>query len=149
MNGRIHKISISENKGEKKRNIDRAELVDDYGILGDAHAHAGSGRQVSLLPFESFSKVQNDIVDINPGDFAENITTSGLDLSTAVIGRRLKIGRTARLEISQIGKKCHHGCYIREIVGDCIMPREGIFARVIKGGPIETGDRIAWVEQHV
>lgn len=147
MNGRIHKISISENKGEKKYNIDRAELVDDYGILGDAHA--GSGRQVSLLPFESFSKVQNDIVDINPGDFAENITTSGLDLSTAVIGRRLKIGRTARLEVTQIGKKCHHGCYIREIVGDCIMPREGIFARVIKGGPIETGDRIAWVEQHV
>ena len=147
MNGRIHKISISESKGEKKRNIDRAELVDDYGIRGDAHA--GSGRQVSLLPLESFSKVQNDVVDINPGDFAENITTSGLDLSTATIGRHLMIGREARLEITQIGKKCHHGCYIREIVGDCIMPREGIFARVIKGGPIETGDSIAWVERHV
>lgn len=147
MNGRIHKISISENKGEKKYNIDRAELVDDHGILGDAHA--GSGRQVSLLPLESFSKVKNEIVDINPGDFAENITTSGLDLSAAVIGRRLKIGRKARLEVTQIGKTCHHGCYIREIVGDCIMPREGIFARVVKGGPIETGDTIAWMERHV
>ncbi len=147
MNGRIHKISISENKGEKKQNIDRVELVDDYGIVGDAHA--GSGRQVSLLPFESFSKVQNDVVDINPGDFAENITTTGLDLSAATIGRHLMIGREAQLEITQIGKKCHHGCYIREIVGDCIMPREGIFARVIKSGPIETGDTIAWVERHV
>lgn len=140
--GRIHKISVSDEKGTKKRNIDSANLVTDFGIEGDAHA--GSSRQVSLLPFESFGKLKNDLLDIQPGDFAENITTNGLDLSEAVIGRNVVIGDSIRLEITQIGKECHHGCYIREVVGDCIMPREGIFAKVIEGGAFGVGDSIAW-----
>ncbi|MFQ5498307.1 MAG: MOSC domain-containing protein [Candidatus Zixiibacteriota bacterium] len=141
-NGRLHKISISEQKGEKKGNIDVATLTHDYGIVGDAHA--GSARQVSLLPFESFAKTRNDVIDIKPGDFAENFTTTGIDLSKAEIGQRLRIGQTISLEITQIGKECHHGCYIREVVGDCIMPREGLFARVVNGGQCKAGDSIWW-----
>ena len=140
--GRIHRISISEEKGDKKYNVDTAVLVTDYGIEGDAHA--GSQRQVSLLPFESFDKVRGAIEDIKPGDFAENITTVGLDFSNVTIGSSLRIGDSIKLEITQIGKECHHGCYIRELVGDCIMPREGVFARVIQGGTFRIGDTICW-----
>jgi MOSC domain-containing protein YiiM len=141
--GRIHKISFSSEKGVKKNNIEHAILQKDFGILGDAHA--GSQRQVSLLPFESFDKVKNDIVEIKPGDFAENITTTGLKFDSVAIGQTLAIGCEIKLEITQIGKECHHGCYIREIVGDCIMPREGIFAKVVRGGAMKVGDKIRWV----
>lgn len=140
--GKIHKISISTHKGDKKSNIVRAVLKKQHGIVGDAHA--GSARQVSLLPFESFDKIREKLNTIAPGDFAENITTVGLDFSQVRVGARLKIGSQAELEITQIGKECHHGCYIREAVGDCIMPREGIFAAVIKEGDISTGDEIGW-----
>lgn len=138
--GRIYRISVASLKGLKKTNINTVELKEDFGIVGDAHA--GSGRQVSLLPFESFDKVKNNFFEINPGDFAENITTTGLDFSDVSIGEKFKLGDSIELEITQIGKKCHHGCYIRQVVGDCIMPREGIFARVIKGGRISEGDVI-------
>lgn len=141
-NGQIYKISIAPEKGMQKKNIDDAELQVDFGIVGDGHA--GSGRQVSLLPFESFEKVKNDIVEINPGDFAENITTTGIDFSDVTIGKKMKIGDEIELEVTQIGKECHHGCYIREAVGDCIMPREGIFARVLQGGKMKIGDTIYW-----
>ncbi len=141
-NGTILKISVSEVKGDKKTNVEKAELRTQYGIVGDAHA--GSGRQVSLLPIESFDVVREKLKTIAPGDFAENITTEGLDFSQVTIGARLLIGESTELEVTQIGKKCHHGCYIREIVGDCIMPREGIFASVIKGGEIRPGDTIRW-----
>ena len=87
--------------------------------------------------------------DVVAGDFAENITTRGIDLNSLSLGSKLKIGETAEVEVTQFGKKCHNRCEIFHLVGDCIMPREGIFARVIKGGPIETGDTIAWIEQHV
>ena len=140
--GKILKISVSEVKGDKKTNIESAELRTQHGIIGDAHA--GSGRQVSLLPIESFAAIRDKLATIAPGDFAENITTEGLDFSSCTIGSRLLIGETTELEVTQIGKKCHHGCYIREIVGDCIMPREGIFAAVITGGEIRTGDSIKW-----
>lgn len=143
-NGQIYKISIASQKGMKKTNIDSAELKEDFGIIGDAHA--GSMRQVSLLPFESFDKVKNDIVEINPGDFAENITTVGVDFNNLFIGKKMKLGRSIELEITQIGKECHHGCYIRQAVGDCIMPREGVFAKVISGGDISVGDAINWIE---
>lgn len=142
--GQIHKISISSEKGMKKENLPTVELKEQHGIIGDAHA--GSTRQVSLLPFESFDKIREKIDQIKPGDFAENITTIGLDFSKVAIGARLRIGLTTELEITQIGKECHHGCYIREIVGDCIMPREGIFASVITGGRINAGDKISWVK---
>ncbi|MCK5126072.1 MAG: MOSC domain-containing protein [candidate division Zixibacteria bacterium] len=140
--GTIYKISVSASKGTKKKNTSAAMMIADSGIEGDAHA--GSERQVSLLPFESFSKLDNDTLVISPGDFAENITTQGLDFSGVALGKRLRIGKAIELEITQIGKECHHGCEIRKIVGDCIMPREGIFARVINGGDFKTGDTIEW-----
>lgn len=138
--GRIHKISVSVKTGTKKTNVGQAQLVTDHGIEGDAHA--GTNRQVSLLAWESFDKINSDLLTVQPGEFAENITTVGISLADVTIGQRLLIGDNVELMITQIGKKCHHGCYIREIVGDCIMPREGVFARVIRGGPIRVGDSI-------
>lgn len=140
--GKIHRISVSMTKGSKKRNIEEALIVENSGIQGDAHA--GSERQVSLLPLESFEKVKNDIIDIVPGDFAENITTTGVDFSSIQVGSRLTLGDGIKLVVTQIGKECHEDCQIREIVGDCIMPREGVFARVESGGKIRTGDPIRW-----
>ena len=140
--GRIHSISVSETKGDKKHNVNTATLVKDYGIDGDAHA--GSERQVSLLPLESFSKLDGHLVDLKPGVFAENLTTTGLDFEDVSIGRKLLVGEHIELEVTQIGKECHHDCYIREAVGDCIMPREGVFVRVMKGGVVRVGDAIVW-----
>lgn len=140
--GRIHSISVSQEKGDKKNNVDRARLVQDFGIDGDAHA--GTERQVSLLPLESFSKLDNSLVVLKPGVFAENLTTTGLDFAEVAVGRRITVGDEIELVVTQIGKECHHGCYIRETVGDCIMPREGVFARVLRGGVVRVGDTIAW-----
>ncbi|HEX7344187.1 MAG TPA: MOSC domain-containing protein, partial [bacterium] len=110
------------------------------GIIGDAHGT--TVRQVSLLPIESFVKVAHPDLHVQPGDFAENITTQGLDFQQIQVGTRLKIGASARLEVIQIGKECHRGCVIRQTVGDCIMPREGIFAKVLAGGEAALGDEI-------
>lgn len=140
--GLIHRISVSKVRGDKKSNVDEALLADDYGIVGDVHA--GSERQVSLLPLESFAKLDSDLIDINPGDFAENLTTTGLDFGGVTVGKRLTVGEEITLEITQIGKECHRGCRILEIVGDCIMPHEGVFAKVIQGGIIKIGDSIRW-----
>ena len=140
--GRIHSISVSETKGDKKHNVGEATLVENYGIDGDAHA--GSERQVSLLPLESFSKLDGHLVDLKPGVFAENLTTMGLDFEGVSIGHRLMVGERIVLEVIQIGKECHNDCHIRELVGDCIMPREGVFVRVMKGGVIRVGDAIVW-----
>lgn len=126
----------------KKTNVNSVEIKKNYGIIGDAHA--GSNRQISLLPFESFNKVINELIEIKPGDFAENITTRGFDFKSVSIGKKIKIGKAIELEITHIGKECHHGCYIKDVVGDCIMPREGIFAKVLKGGEIHVGDKIRW-----
>jgi len=139
---KIHSISVSKETGTKKQNVRSVRLVMNHGIDGDAHA--GSGRQVSLLPIESFAKLDGNLVQLNPGVFAENVTTTGLDFNDVKVGRKLRIGKVAELEITQIGKECHHGCHIRRIVGDCIMPREGVFARVLKGGEIQVGDSLAW-----
>jgi len=140
--GKVYRISVSTDKGDRKHNIDQAEVIEDYGIKGDAHA--GTDRQVSLLPFESFDKVRNDLLDIKPGDFAENITTVSFDFTGARIGDRLRIGDSVHLVITHIGKECHQGCHIKEISGDCIMPREGVFARVEQGGAITVGDPVSW-----
>ena len=114
--------------------------ISPIGIEGDAHA--GSPRPVSLLPYESFGKLDQSRLRINPGDFAENITTVGLDFGELSLGGRITIGGEVILKVIQIGKECHTGCAIKQIVGDCIMPREGVFADVIKGGTIREGDPI-------
>jgi MOSC domain-containing protein YiiM len=112
----------------------------EHGLKGDAHA--GSGRQVSLLAQESIDKMIALGAAVSPGDFAENITVQGLEVMSLPVGARLKVGPEAELEITQIGKACHKGCAIREQVGDCVMPREGVFARVLKGGVVKPGDLV-------
>lgn len=141
LGGRIHAVSVSDRKGVVKHNVPRALLKVDHGLAGDAHAEGGH-RQVSLLAKESIDKMAALGVAVKPGDFAENLTVQGLSVMTLPVGARLQVGAGAILEITQIGKACHKGCAIREQVGDCVMPREGVFARVIKGGVVKPGDVI-------
>lgn len=136
----IYRLSISAVKGEKKKNVKFVNILPSIGIEGDAHA--GSARPVSLLPFESFSKLENSELKINPGDFAENITTVGLNFGKIIVGTRITLGDSVILEVIQIGKECHNGCVIKQTVGDCIMPREGVFANVIEGGILREGDPV-------
>ena len=138
----MYRLSIGARKGSKKDNTAEVSLIENFGIDGDAHG--GSERQVSLLQYEAFDVVRKRMPDIKPGDFAENITTRGIDLSSASIGDRLRIGDNVRLVITHIGKECHDDCPIKQAVGDCIMPRLGIFASVAKGGQVRVGDRIRW-----
>jgi len=140
-NPKIIAVSISEKKGEKKKNMNKIELKEDFGIIGDAHAGT-KDRQVSLLAGESIDKMKEKGLDVKSGDFAENITTEGIDLPHLPIGTTLAVGEKVILEVTQIGKECHTACAIRRQVGDCIMPAEGIFARVVRGGPIKAGDSI-------
>lgn len=146
--GKIVSINYSTTKGTSKVPIKSAKLIEQFGLEGDVHAGSDDLRQVSLLPIESIRKIKGcpkikkSDLEIGPGDFAENITTEGLDLASLKIGDRLKIGPDVILEISKIGKECHSHCEIYKKIGDCIMPKEGIFGRVIKGGIINTGDRI-------
>jgi MOSC domain-containing protein YiiM len=114
----------------------------EHGLVGDAHAGVIDRRQVSLPATESIDKMRSRGLELVPGDFAENLTTEGIDLHHLPIGTRLTVGDEVALEISQIGKECHTACAIRRKVGECIMPEEGVFARVITGGTIKTGDRI-------
>jgi MOSC domain-containing protein YiiM len=139
---KIISINISPKKGMRKKAVDSAVLKDNYGIENDAHASEKWHRQVSLLGTESIKKIQDKGVDVGPGDFAENITTEGVTLYTLPIGTKMTIGQDIELEVSQIGKLCHARCAIYEQAGDCVMPREGIFVKVIKGGIIKTGDEI-------
>ncbi|TKJ33882.1 MAG: MOSC domain-containing protein [Planctomycetes bacterium B3_Pla] len=140
-NGRIKAISVSTEKGTQKTNVPEAELRIDLGIVGDAHAGKWH-RQVSLLAVESIDKMVAMGANVSPGNFAENITTEGIDLLKLSLGGRLRLGRDVELEVTQFGKKCHSRCEIFEQVGDCIMPREGIFAKVISPGRINVGDVI-------
>jgi MOSC domain-containing protein YiiM len=137
---RVFRISLSERTGDKKHNVRRATLLPEGGIVGDAHY--GTARPLSLLPLESFSKVRHPKLDVQPGDFAENVTTMGLDFSGIRIGTRLRLGAHIEVEVLQIGKECHNGCVIRQLAGDCIMPREGVFARILTGGVLEEGDPV-------
>lgn len=139
--GKILAVNISQKKGEKKQNIPYGLFLDDIGLDGDAHAESGI-RQVSLLAKESIEKIRAKGLNVNYGDFAENITTEGIDLPTLPIGTRLKVGGKVLLEVTQIGKVCHDRCNIFYTVGDCVMPREGIFAKVIIGGEVQVDDRI-------
>jgi MOSC domain-containing protein YiiM len=139
--GQIIAVCTSANKGERKTDIGSGLLVKGFGLEGDAHG-GDWHRQVSLLATESIAKMQAAGLAVGPGDFAENLTTRGLNLCGLPIGTRLRIGSEALLEISQIGKICHERCAIFYQAGDCVMPREGIFAVVLAGGPVKTGDRI-------
>ncbi|MCK4292275.1 MAG: MOSC domain-containing protein [Planctomycetes bacterium] len=143
---RIRAISISKERGTRKRNVAAARLKAGFGIAGDAHA-GDWHRQVSLLAQESIATMRAKGADVGPGDFAENITTEGIDLQTLTIGSKLRLGSVAELEVTQFGKKCHSRCEIFQQVGDCVMPREGIFARVTKPGRITPGDTIEVVNQ--
>ena len=135
-------VCQSEKKGTKKRPVAEVSIKEDYGVVGDAHADCLTHRQGSLLAQESINKMRRQGFDLQPGDFAENITTEGIDLVSLPIGTRIKVGNEVILEMTQIGKECHAACAIRRQVGDCIMPREGIFAKVIQGGNIQSGDVI-------
>jgi MOSC domain-containing protein YiiM len=140
MQGRIVAVSVSANKGERKSNVESARLLPGLGLEGDAHAGFGH-RQVSLLALGSIEKMRQAGLTVNPGDFAENITTVNICLVELPVGTRLKIGETL-LEVSQIGKECHQRCAIYYQAGDCVMPKEGIFAVVLTGGTIHVGDNL-------
>lgn len=136
-NGKVVSVSLSESKGERKTPVERALLIANHGLDGDAHA-GDWHRQVSLLALESIAKMRATGIDVNPGDFAENITTEGVDVPALNVGDIVEIG-DATLEITQIGKECHTKCAIFQQAGDCVMPREGVFARVLRGGEMRVG----------
>lgn len=138
---KVFAVSVSENKGEQKENVEQVTLQEDHGIVGDAHADDWH-RQVSLLAKESIQKMKEQGLDVSAGDFAENLTTEGIDLLELEIGARFKVGPEVVLELTQIGKECHDRCAIYYQAGDCVMPREGVFAKVIEGGQIKPGDAI-------
>ncbi len=144
--GKVLAVNISQKKGEKKNTIDCGLFLENLGLENDAHAQAGIIRQVSLLAKESIDKIRAKGLDVNYGDFAENLTIKGIDLPALPIGTRLKVGSEVLLEISQIGKVCHNRCNIFYTVGDCVMPREGIFAKVIAGGEIKADDLIEIID---
>lgn len=167
MEGKIISINSSKKKGISKKNIEVGILKKNFGLLGDAHS--GTDREVSLLGWERVQEwlkkkftVHSSRFTVKPGDFAENITTEGIDWAKVKIGERISILSQSPitralsagyrggdnhqspilLEVTQIGKECHSGCAIRKLVGDCLMPKEGVFAKVVKGGKIKIGDRI-------
>ena len=135
-------VCKSKKKGTKKEAVAEGLFKEDYGLIGDAHADCLPNRQVSLLATKSIDKMRRPDLDLRPGDFAENITTEGVDLLNLPIGTRIFVGDEVVLEVTQIGKECHTACAIRRQVGQCIMPEEGIFARVVQGGLVKPGDRV-------
>lgn len=142
MSAKVVSINISEKKGVRKKAVDEAVLKENYGIEGDAHASEKWHRQISLLALESIKKMQAKGLKVDSGDFAENITTEGVDLLVLPIGTKITVGEDVLLEVSQIGKTCHTRCAIYRQAGDCVMPKEGIFVKVLKGGIVKKGDTI-------
>ncbi len=145
MTGKVFSINIGKEKGKPKEMVKSAVFKEGHGIEGDAHA-AGGARQVSLLSVEEIEKVEAGSasrgIDFRPGIFAENITTEGIDLSKLKIGARLQVGESVILKVTQIGKECRSACAIMRHVGRCIMPKQGVFASVEKGGVVLLHDRI-------
>jgi MOSC domain-containing protein YiiM len=135
-------VCKSRKKGTKKKAVATASLKEGYGVTGDAHADADTHRQVSLLAIESIEKMRKLGIELKPGDFAENLTCEGIDLCLLPLGTQISVGQDALLEVTQIGKECHQRCAIYYQVGQCIMPHEGIFARVLKGGVVKAGDAV-------
>lgn len=142
LKAKVLAVCRSDSTGIPKEVVPEVTLKENYGVESDAHASSEWHRQVSLLATESIQKMKDMGYDVGPGNFAENITTEGIELFTLPIGTRLSIGGGVTLEISQIGKDCHTGCAIFQKIGKCVMPKEGIFARVIQGGKIRAGDAI-------
>jgi len=142
--GKIVAICISEKKGVQKKDIKRCKLIENHGLEGDAHAGYWH-RQISLLSKEARSVMENKGVKLNDGDFGENLLTEGIDYDNIKVGSKLRLGEDALVRVTQIGKECHDRCSIYYQVGDCIMPREGIFAEVLKGGEIKIDDEIEFL----
>jgi MOSC domain-containing protein YiiM len=141
MKGRVLAVNISEDKGTKKTNVHSCALLKDFGLKGDAHAGPWH-RQVSLLANESIEKMKAKGLNVGYGDFAENITTKGVDLVHLSVGTEIRIGNSVLLRVTQIGKECHTRCAIYYQAGDCVMPKEGIFAEVMSEGEVKVGDEI-------
>ncbi|NWG04083.1 MAG: MOSC domain-containing protein [Syntrophaceae bacterium] len=139
--GKVLAVNISEDKGTKKTNIRSCALLKDVGLKGDAHGGPWH-RQVSLLANESIEKMRRKGLSVGYGDFAENLTTEGIDLVHLPIGAEIHIGNSVILRVTQIGKECHERCAIYYQAGDCVMPKEGIFAEVINEGMVKVGDEI-------
>jgi len=136
-------VCTSQKKGTRKQAIAEGQFKEEHGLVGDAHAGVLPNRQVSLLAMESIDKMRGRGLELNPGDFAENITIEGMNLHKLPIGTRMTIGEGVLLEVTQIGKECHTACAIRRQVGQCIMPEEGVFARVINGGKVRPEDKVS------
>ena len=139
-------VCTSRKKGISKTPVPEGLFLEDHGLAGDAHAGCLPRRQVSLLAQESIDKMNLGGFDLKPGAFAENITTESIALAKLPLGTRLRVGGEVVLEMTQIGKECHTACAIRRMVGDCVMPREGVFARVLRGGRVRPGDAIVTEE---
>lgn len=138
--GTVVAVCTSEHKGTVKRDVGSGTLVEELGLEGDAHA-GFAHRQVSLLAQEDIDTMKEKLPDLIPGSFAENLTVRGVDLGSLSVGDRIEAGPTL-LEVSQIGKECHTRCQVYHATGDCIMPKKGIFCRVLWGGPVRTGDPV-------
>ncbi len=139
--GKVVSVNISQNKGEKKTAIGSGELIANFGLKGDGHS-GNWHRQVSLLALESIEKMRKVGLSVDCGSFAENITTSGIDLVSLKIGQIIRIGEGIVLKVTQIGKICHERCAIYYQAGDCVMPKEGIFVEVLSGGEVKVSDSI-------
>jgi MOSC domain-containing protein YiiM len=139
---KILAVCKSKKKGTKKDDVKEGYFLQDYGMDDDAHADSNSHRQVSLMAIESIEKMKKLGLDVGPGDFAENLTTEGMELISLPVGTEVSVGDEVKLEITQIGKECHTKCAIYRTVGQCIMPEEGVFTRVLRGGKVKTGDEI-------
>ena len=142
--GKIVAICISEKKGVQKKDIKQCRLIENYGLEGDAHAGPWH-RQISLLSIEGRLVMENKGIKLDAGDFGENVLTEGVDFANIMVGNEIRLGRDALVRVTQIGKECHDRCNIYYQVGDCIMPREGIFAEVLKGGEIKIDDDIEFI----
>jgi len=142
VSGKVIAVCSSKTKGVRKQVIPEGIIKENFGMEGDAHADSKWHRQVSLLAVESINKMRAMGYDVNPGDFAENLTCEGIDLPSLPIGTKLAVGKDVLLRISQIGKECHTGCAIFKLVGKCVMPKEGVFAEVIRGGKVRANDEI-------
>lgn len=138
--GKIMAVCISEKRGTQKKNIEKVRLIENFGLEGDAHG-GNWHRQVSLLSYEKVRAFEEKGISVEDGAFGENLLVEGFDFKTLPVGTRFRCG-DALLEMTQIGKECHSHCEIYQAVGDCIMPREGVFARVLHGGVIQIGDEM-------
>jgi MOSC domain-containing protein YiiM len=144
--GEVIAVCRSDKKNTSKEIVPEGQFCENFGMMTDAHADFKTHRQVSLLAKESIDKMRKLIIDVGPGAFAENLTTKGINIAALPVGTKIAVGKHVIMEISQIGKECHAGCAIFRQVGKCIMPKEGVFARVVKGGAVAAGDKIKVME---